>query len=153
MDSVVRGEHAERKCEQQVIVILCRAFDGNRQGLRLGGPYALHVALAIFLFVGSAAYSLVQLPRPAAPPPANVEATAPIDPLGRATPRGAVMGLLKCTESEDYETAARYLQPTPGQDTNLAQRVKELYALHGRFKGNIRTPDVAGEFCRSVKVE
>ena len=47
------------------------------------------------------------------------------------------MGLLKCTESEDYETAARYLQPTPGQDTNLVQRARELYALHGRFKGNI----------------
>jgi MscS family membrane protein len=47
------------------------------------------------------------------------------------------MGLLKCTESEDYETAARYLQPTPGQDTNLVQRAKELYALHGRFKGSI----------------
>ncbi len=47
------------------------------------------------------------------------------------------MGLLKCTESEDYETAARYLQPTPGQDTNLLQRAKELYALHGRFKGSV----------------
>jgi MscS family membrane protein len=47
------------------------------------------------------------------------------------------MGLLKCSESEDYETAARYLQPTPGEDTNLVQRAKELYALHGRFKGNI----------------
>ena len=47
------------------------------------------------------------------------------------------MGLLKCTESEDYETAARYLQPTPGQDTNLAQRAKELYALHGKFKGSV----------------
>ena len=47
------------------------------------------------------------------------------------------MGLLKCSESEDYETAARYLQPTPGQETNLVQRAKELYALHGRFKGNV----------------
>jgi hypothetical protein len=32
---------------------------------------------------------------------------------------------------------ARYLQPTPGQDTNLVQRARELYALHGRCKGNI----------------
>ena len=47
------------------------------------------------------------------------------------------MGLLKCTETEDYETAARYLQPTSGEDTNLEQRVKELYALHGRFKGSV----------------
>jgi MscS family membrane protein len=47
------------------------------------------------------------------------------------------MGLLKCSESEDYETAARYLQPTPGQDMNLIERAKELYALHGRFKGSV----------------
>ena len=48
-----------------------------------------------------------------------------------------MMGLLKYAEREDYETAARYLQPTPGQDTNLAQRAKEFQALQARFKGNI----------------
>jgi MscS family membrane protein len=105
--------------------------------LHIGKTYAFAVALAIFVCVGSTAKSPGQLPKSAAPPPAKAEPTTPIDPLGRATPRGAVMGLLKCTESEDYETAARYLQPTPGQDTNLVQRARELYALHGRFKGNI----------------
>ncbi len=48
-----------------------------------------------------------------------------------------MMGLLKCTEEEDYETAARYLQPVPWQETNLAQVAKELEALHTKFKGNI----------------
>jgi MscS family membrane protein len=48
-----------------------------------------------------------------------------------------MMGFLKCTESQDLETAARYLQPTPGRDANLLERVKELQALHSRFKGNI----------------
>jgi MscS family membrane protein len=105
--------------------------------LHIGKTYALAVALAIFVFAGSTADSSAQLPTSAPPPPAKAEPATPIDPLGRATPRGAVMGLLKCTESEDYETAARYLQPTPGQDTNLVQRAKELYALHGRFKGSI----------------
>jgi MscS family membrane protein len=105
--------------------------------LHIGKTYALAVALAIFVFAGSTANSSAQLPTSAPPPPAKAEPATPIDPLGRATPRGAVMGLLKCTESEDYETAARYLQPTPGQDTNLVQRAKELYALHGRFKGSI----------------
>jgi MscS family membrane protein len=47
------------------------------------------------------------------------------------------MRLLKSEEREDYETAALYLQPTPGQHTNLTQRAKELRALNGRFKGNI----------------
>ena len=105
--------------------------------MHIGKTYALAVALAIFVFAGSTANSSAQLPTSAPPPPAKAEPATPIDPLGRATPRGAVMGLLKCTESEDYETAARYLQPTPGQDTNLVQRAKELYALHGRFKGSI----------------
>jgi len=105
--------------------------------LHIGKTYAFAVALAIFVCVGSTAKSPGQLPKSAAPPPAKAEPTTPIDPLGRATPRGAVMGLLKYTESEDYETAARYLQPTPGQDTNLVQRAKELYALHGRFKGSV----------------
>ena len=49
-----------------------------------------------------------------------------------------MMGFLKCTEREDYETAARYLQPTPGRETNLAQRAKELHALlRTRFKGSV----------------
>jgi MscS family membrane protein len=117
-------------------VILYRASDRSCR-LHIGKTYALAVALAIFVFVGSTAKSPAQLPKSAAPPPAKGEPTTPIDPLGRTTPRGAVMGLLKCTETEDYETAARYLQPTPGQDTNLVQRARELYALHGRFKGNI----------------
>jgi MscS family membrane protein len=105
--------------------------------LHIGKTYAFAVALAIFVFVGSTAKSPAQLPTSAPPPPAKAEPTTPIDPLGRTTPRGAVMGLLKCTETEDYETAARYFQPTPGQDTNLVQRARELYALHGRFKGSI----------------
>jgi MscS family membrane protein len=117
-------------------VISYRASDRSCR-LHIGKTYAFAVALAIFVFVSSTAKSPAQLPKSAAPPPAQAEPTTPIDPLGRATPRGAVMGLLKCTESEDYETAARYLQPTPGQDTNLVQRARELYALHGRFKGNI----------------
>ena len=47
------------------------------------------------------------------------------------------MGLLKYAERQDFATAARYLQPPPGQDTNLVQLAKELQALHSRFKGNV----------------
>jgi MscS family membrane protein len=46
-------------------------------------------------------------------------------------------GLLKSIERGDYDNAARYLQSTPGRNTNLAQRAKELHALQGRFEGNI----------------
>jgi MscS family membrane protein len=117
-------------------VILYGVSHGNRRSLHLGRTHAFDLAL-VFIIVVSATSSPAQLPTPSSTPPDKAEATAPIDPLGRTTPRGAVMGLLKCTESEDYETAARYLQPTPGQDTSLVERAKELYALHGRFKGSV----------------
>jgi MscS family membrane protein len=117
-------------------VILYGASDKNRR-LHLGKIYARDVALSIFLFVGCAAYSLGQLPTSAAPPTAKVEPAPPIDPLGRETPRSAMMGFLKYEQLDDYETAARYLQPTPRQNTNLAQRAKELQALQGKFKSNI----------------
>jgi MscS family membrane protein len=103
----------------------------------LNWTYPLYITLTTFLLVGLAAYSRAQLPKSPAPPPATAEPTTPTDPLGRETPRGAVMGLLISGEREDYEAAARYLQPTPGQDTNLVQRAKELDALHSRFKGEI----------------
>jgi len=99
--------------------------------------HALDVAVAISLFLTSAALLTAQLPTSTAAPPSKTEPTALIDQLGRGTPRSAMMGLLKYQQLEDYATAARYFQPTPGRDTNLAQRAKELQALQGKFKGNI----------------
>jgi len=97
----------------------------------------LDITLTAFLFLGLAAYSPAQLLKSPTPPPAKAGPTTPTDPLGRETPRGAVMGLLISGEHDDYETAARYLQPTPGLNTNLAQRAEEFQALHTKFKGSI----------------
>src|SRR5271167_3085609 len=110
----------------------------NRQGTSqsLNWPCALRIALSVFLFIGLAAHSPAQLPTSAAPP-AKAEPTAPIDPLGRETPRSAMMGLLKYGEREDFATGARYLQLPPGQDTDLVQLGKEFQALRSRFKGDI----------------
>jgi MscS family membrane protein len=100
--------------------------------------HTLRIRFAIFLLlVGSAAPSPAQLPKSRAPAPAKVEPTASSDPLGRESPRSAMMGFLKYEQREDYGTAALYLQPTPGRDTNLAQRAKELQAMHSRLKGDI----------------
>jgi MscS family membrane protein len=60
-----------------------------------------------------------------------------VDPLGRQTPRGAMMGLLKYGDRQDFATAARYLQLAPGQETDLVQRAKEFQALHTRLKSNV----------------
>ena len=99
------------------------------------GSAALRMALVAFLFLGSAAPAPAQL-RKSAPPP-KTEAAAPIDPLGRETPRSAVTGLLKYGAREDFATAARYLQLPAGQDANILALAREFQALHSRFKGDI----------------
>jgi MscS family membrane protein len=111
----------------------------NRPGIRKSSDwtYTFELALAIFFYLfylGSAGYSPAQIP---ASPPAKTEPTAKIDLFGRETPRRSAMGLLRYGAGQDFANAARYLQPTPGQETNLVQRAKELQALHSRFRGDI----------------
>ena len=48
-----------------------------------------------------------------------------------------MLGFLKFSGAQDYETAARYLQPLPQENSNMAQLAKELQALQGKFDGNI----------------
>ena len=109
----------------------------NRRGRSksLYWAHALRIALSIFLLVGVAVHSPAQVPTSVTPPPAKAEPAAPIDPLGRKTPRSALLGLLKYETKQDFATAAQYLQPTPGRDTNLVQRAKELQELLSRFQG------------------
>lgn len=95
---------------------------------------ARDIALAVLLTVAFPAHTPALIPKSAA---AAAEPAAPADPLGRATPRSAMLGLLKYEDRHDFATAARYLQPSPGQKANLPQRAEELLALHPRFKGNI----------------
>src|SRR4051794_15557804 len=99
--------------------------------------HTLGVVLAVFLSAGLAAHSPAQVSAPAAPPPTTAEPAVPIDPLGRETPRGAVVGFLKYQGRQDYTTAARYLQLPPGEEIDLAQLAKELEALLPRFKTNV----------------
>jgi MscS family membrane protein len=48
-----------------------------------------------------------------------------------------MMGLLKYVDRHDFATAARYLQPPPGQDKLLAKRAEELLAVQPKFKGSL----------------
>jgi MscS family membrane protein len=107
---------------------------------RLGiGPlpnqgYALRTTMAILLIAGSALHSTAQLAKSPVPPP---NAQASLDPLGRETPRGTLIGFLKYEQRGDYATARRYLQLPPGQDTNMVQFAKELRVLYPSFQGSI----------------
>src|SRR5215472_11404756 len=116
---------------REVIVILYGASYRNHRTARLNRI----CALAIFVMLASLAYSFGQFPTSVAPPPAKTEPTT--DLLGRETPRRSMMGLLKSSEHGDYETAARYLQPTEGQSTSLARVAQQFHALQGNFNGNI----------------
>ena len=106
----------------------------RREPLR--GHLSLNLGLAIFILVASSAFSQVHLPTSTAPPPAKTGPT-PVDPFGRQTPRSTMMGLLTYEEREDYENAARYLQPPTGRKTNLTQRAEQLRALQRKFRVNI----------------
>ena len=130
---------------------------GTSKSLRL--TRALRSIFTIFLFAGLRAHLAAQLPEPAAPPPSTAGAASPTtaaaatavdsaqtpttppvaihDPLRRETPHNALMGLLKYGAQQDFATAARYLQPPPGQDTDLVRRAKELEALYSHFHSNI----------------
>jgi hypothetical protein len=57
-----------------------------------------------------------------APPP------VPVDPLGRTTPHGCVLGFLRAAEAKDYEKAANYLdgERSGKQAEELAQQLKYL---------------------------
>ena len=70
------------------------------------------------------------------PPPTNNDSTAntaatipePVDPLGRMSPHGCVLGFLRAAEAKDYDRAAQYLdgKRSPKQSEQLASELKYL---------------------------
>jgi MscS family membrane protein len=62
------------------------------------------------------------------PAAAPVPPPQPVDPLGRTTPHGCVLGFLRAAEAKDYEKAANYLDgKRPLQQAEeLAQQLKYL---------------------------
>jgi len=110
--------------------------NGRGVGRLLKLTYTLSLAFAVLLFAGSAVSSPAQLLKVPTPEP-KAEPAAPLDPLGRQTPRSSLIGFFKYEASGNYETAARFLQQPPGQDTNLAQLTKEIKTLYPDFQGSI----------------
>jgi len=71
---------------------------------------------------------------------AKTATSAQADPLGRDTPSGTVLGFLQAAQSEDYKTAADYLQISaarrPSQGADLATKLKVL--MDDAFVGSLR---------------
>ena len=88
----------------------------------------------MLLFAGSAISSPAQLLKVPKPEP-KAEPAAPLDPLGRQTPRSSLLNLMKYEASGDYTTAARFLQLPPGE--NLVELTKEFRMLNPNFQGSI----------------
>jgi MscS family membrane protein len=62
-----------------------------------------------------------------------------IDPLGRSTPRGTVVGFLQAAQSGNYKAAAQYLQLTKSQRAVQGETLaRDLHTLMDRaFTGNV----------------
>jgi MscS family membrane protein len=83
--------------------------------------------LPIFLlFLWAPAFS--QIPGLTAPTPApsKQEPAVPVDPLGRETPRGAVLGFIKTAQDERYNVAIQYFQPPANRRRYSEQDDEEL---------------------------
>jgi len=86
---------------------------------------------------------LSQVLQPAAP--ANT-ANAPVDPLNRTTPSGAVLGFLQAAQSGDYSIAAQYLQMSAArrqaEGEQIATQLKAVLdrAFTGKL-GNFTQPE------------
>jgi MscS family membrane protein len=108
--------------------------NGKGVGRLLRPTYTLSVAFVFLLLAGSAVHSSAQIPK-VPPSEPKAEPAAPLDPLGRQTPRSSLMNLLKYEAVGDYATAARFLQLPPGE--SLAQLTKEFRTLYPNFQGAI----------------
>jgi MscS family membrane protein len=97
--------------------------------------FSLFVVLAMAAVVTAHAQNPL-LPATPAATPAN---TAPVDPLGRGTPRGTVLGFLQAAQSSRWQSAAQYFQQTRSRrPANEEELVTELKALMDRaYVGNI----------------
>jgi MscS family membrane protein len=122
--------------KKEAIVTLHKNCDRNGRRLRFARIYCRDIFLAVLALLVSA-YSPAQLPTSPAGQPTKAAPTTPVDLLGRETPRGAFLGFLRYSEGQDYETAARYLQPPPHQNSDMAHLAREFQALQGNFEGDI----------------
>src|SRR5271169_6348080 len=87
--------------------------------------------LPLLLLLVSSTAAGAQLPGLTSASPAPVtkqEPALPPDPLGRETPRGALLGFIKAAQDERYNIAIRYFQPPPNRRRHSEDDEEELAA-------------------------
>ena len=75
-----------------------------------------------------------------APAAGKQEPAVPSDPLGRETPRSALLGFIKAAQDERYNIAVQYFQPPPNRRRHSEQDDEEIAAqlltiLNEKFTG------------------
>jgi MscS family membrane protein len=87
--------------------------------------------LLLFLLLVFTAPALPQIPGLTTPQPAAATPPAPAippDPLGRETPRGALLGFIKEAQEERYARSVEYFQPSGSRRRRSEQDDEELAA-------------------------
>jgi MscS family membrane protein len=76
-----------------------------------------------------------------APSPTTSAANTPVDPLGRATPSGTMLGFLQAAQSGDYGIAAQYLQISPARRQSEGEQMatKLKVVLDNVFTGRLKS--------------
>ena len=93
--------------------------------------------VAALCLAGAVPISGQTLSVPATKPSAPSQPATPVDPLGRETPRGTVIGFIRAAQEENNEVAVQYFQPaakgrvTAEEEKDLAGQL--LAALNAKF--------------------
>lgn len=103
-------------------------------------PFKTSLWLLLAMLVSLPAKAQSVLPNEAQPPSQGKPSeTASIDPLGRSTPRGTVMGFLQMVQLGHFKSAAQYFQKAKSRraidDEQLAQELKVL--MDRAYVGNL----------------
>jgi len=101
------------------------------------------ILITIFSVSASAAdyaQSALQQILPPSSAPASLSSNAPVDPYGRATPSGAVLGFLQAAGAGEYSNAAQYLQMSAARrQSEGEQTAMKLYTdMNVAFAGNLK---------------
>jgi len=101
--------------------------------------FALCIFSASAFFSASAQNPLSQILQPTATP-TNTSNTAPVDPLGRATPSGTVLGFLQAAQAENYTIAAQYLQLSAARRQSEGEQlaIKLKTVMDKAFAGSLK---------------
>jgi len=101
--------------------------------------FALCIFSASAFFSASAQDPLSQILQPTATP-TNTSNTAPVDPLGRATPSGTVLGFLQAAQAENYTIAAQYLQLSAARRQSEGEQlaIKLKTVMDKAFAGSLK---------------